>query len=57
MEILHLVRSVPDAATEIMMEALSHQKRSVVIKLYEKNLDWDGILDAIFDSKRIVSWW
>lgn len=57
MDILHILRSVPDMTTEEMVHALSDQKRSGLIRLYETKIEWDEIVDAIFDSKRIVCWW
>ena len=35
MDILHILRSAPDATTEKMMSELSNDERSAVIKLYE----------------------
>jgi hypothetical protein len=57
MDILHILRSAPDAATEKMMSELSSDERSDVIKLYEENIDWDAVVDALFSHDRVVCWW
>jgi hypothetical protein len=57
MDILHIVRSAPDAATEKMMSELSNDERSGVIRLYEAGIDWDGVVDALFSHDKVVCWW
>lgn len=57
MDILHILRSAPDAAIEKMMSELSNHERSSVIKLYEAGIDWDGVVDALFSHDRVVCWW
>lgn len=57
MDILHILRSLPDTETEKMISELSRDRRSNIIKLYEKNTDWEGIIDAIFAHERVVCWW
>ena len=57
MDILHILRSAPNAATEKMMVELSKDEGNGVIKLYEADIDWDSVVDAIFRHDRVVCWW
>jgi hypothetical protein len=57
MDILHILRSAPDATTEKMMSELSNDERSAVIKLYEAGIDWEGVVDALFNHDKVVCWW
>jgi hypothetical protein len=57
MDILHILRSAPDAVIEKMMSELSNDERSGVIKLYEAGIDWGGVVDALFSHDRVVCWW
>lgn len=57
MDILHILRSVPDAAIEKMMAELSNSGRANIIKLYEADIDWENVVDAIFSHNRVICWW
>lgn len=57
MDILHILRSAPDAATEKMMAELSNDQQADVVKLYARDVDWESVVDKIFAHKRVVCWW
>lgn len=57
MDILHILRSAPDTATEKMIFELSNDERSGVVKLYEEGIDWDVVVDSLFSHDRVVCWW
>lgn len=57
MDILHILRSAPDAATEKMMAELSNDQQADVVKLYARDIDWESVVDKIFAHKRVVCWW
>lgn len=56
-EILHILRSAPDDGTRKMMSELSNDGHADVIKLYDTNTNWEGVVDAIFSHNRVVCWW
>jgi Ca2+-binding EF-hand superfamily protein len=56
-DLLHILRSVPDDETQKMMAELSADVDADVIKLYNAEMDWEEVVDAIFSHSRIVCWW
>lgn len=57
MDILYIMRSEPDLATEKLMSELSADEHTSVIKLFQGDIDWDGVVEAIFSHARVVCWW
>lgn len=55
--LLHILRSVPDAGTQKIMAELSTDENADVIKLYDAEKNWDEVIDAIFSHSRVVCWW
>ncbi len=53
---LHLLRSKPDEVTEKILN-LAKQENDKIIKLYEDNVDWEKLIDEIFEFDRVISWW
>lgn len=57
MDILHILRSKPDAATEKLITELSPDGGADIIKLYQREIDWEGVVEAIFGHNRVICWW
>jgi hypothetical protein len=57
MDILHLLRSEPDVATEKLISDLSADGRVSIIKLFHGDIDWEGVIEAIYSHTRVVCWW
>ena len=59
--ILHLLRTEPDEMQRILMESLSKGETNLEIPLYGKdgdeNVDYDEIIDLIFEYDQVIAWW
>lgn len=57
MKLLHILKSEPDGNTKRLIEILSEEEDSTFFPLYEGKVDYDKLLDLIFDHDRVISWW
>lgn len=57
MKILHIMRTQPDDMVALFIKETSqgHDTRSV--PLYQVPVDYDRLVQDIFDSDRVFSWW
>ena len=56
MKVLHIFRSEPDENVKELMKPFSDQDEKKTA-LYETNVDWDILVDDIFSSDKVISWW
>lgn len=56
MRVLHMLRSLPDQDVRNLMEAFSEWEETT-IALYDDNVNWDSLVDDIFSSDTVISWW
>ncbi len=56
MKVLHIFRSKPDENVKEIMEPFSDQDEKKTA-LYEPDVDWDILVDDIFSSDKVISWW
>jgi hypothetical protein len=56
MQILHILRSKPDETVVALMEPLAGLDGKTVA-LFEDDVDWDALVDDIFASEKVISWW
>ncbi|MCP4604705.1 MAG: hypothetical protein GY847_29990 [Proteobacteria bacterium] len=57
MKILHIFRTEPDVLVRNFINEVSKEKESAEVPLYEEATDYDQLLEAIFESDRVISWW
>lgn len=57
MKILHILKSEPDGNTKKLIEILSAGQDSELFPLYKGEVDYDKLLDLIFERDRVISWW
>jgi hypothetical protein len=57
MTILHLLRSDPDDLTRAFIDEVSENKESKEICLYREPVDYDNLIQDIFESDQMISWW
>jgi hypothetical protein len=57
MKILHVLKSEPDQNTKTLIDLLSEGEESMQFNLYEKESDYEKLIDLVFESDQIVSWW
>jgi len=56
MKVLHIFRSRPDETVNALMAPFSDQEEKKTV-LYESEVDWDQLVDDIFESDKVISWW
>ena len=57
MKLLHIIKSEADHNTTTLMNALSEGKETTTVALYEESPDYETLIDLIFASDQVVSWW
>ncbi len=60
-KILHLLKTEPDEMQRTLMDQLSTGSLNLEIPLYEidgeENVDYDEIIDLIFQHDQVITWW
>ena len=56
MKVLHILKSEPDEAVEQLMAAFDGADVTT-IAVYEGDVDWEGLVDGIFASDKVICWW
>jgi len=56
MQILHILRTQPDETVTSLKKSFSDQEGKTVV-LYERDVDWETLVDDIFAAEKIISWW
>jgi hypothetical protein len=57
MKLLHVFRSEPSADVLKMADILSEGNETVRFDLFQKEVDYDRLVDLIFSCDKTVSWW
>ena len=57
MEILHLLRSLPNETVEKLMVNITNGDRSRVVELFKEDIDWNLLVDDIMSSDKVICWW
>jgi hypothetical protein len=56
MEVLHICRTLPDETVSTLIQEVSGPEARI-LHLYVDDVDWEEVVDAIFDSEKVISWW
>ena len=56
MQILHILRTRPGETVASRMKSFSGQEGKMVA-LYGGEVDWEALVDDIFDAEKVISWW
>ena len=54
--VLHILRTEPDDEVRELMEVFAEDE-STTIALYDDEVDWPGLVDAIFAAEKTICWW
>ena len=57
MKILHILKSEPDVNTKAFMKILSDEKEPIVFPLYVTDVDYERLIDLIFEYDTVITWW
>lgn len=56
MSTLHIFRSEPDEQVHELIRSIAHDEIRQ-IALYEEDVDYDQMVDALFSHDQVISWW
>ena len=56
MKVLHILKSPPDESMRELFEEISKDTVVSVVELYDKNLDWQALVNDILEHDQIVYW-
>lgn len=57
MTFLHILRSEPDEVARSLMQGLSGAGTNRQVALYNGPVDYDKLVQDIFQSDRVICWW
>ncbi len=57
MTLLHIFRSEPDELVRRFVQGMSAGKRVREVALYRGPVDYAQLLEAIFQSDKVICWW
>ncbi len=57
MKILHILRSEPDDQIRELIRSMSEGDEIKEVKLYEGSIDYNELVELIFNHEKVVSWW
>ena len=57
MKILHILRSEPDQMTRSLILQSFEDAQNIEIPLYQENVNYDDLVENIFLSEKVISWW
>jgi hypothetical protein len=57
MKLLHILKSEPDEVTKTLMTRLSEGNEVHELKMYNGDVDYDKLVELVFEHDKVVSWW
>ena len=57
MKILHILKTKPDYITKTLMDHVTSGKDVTIFRLYDEQVDYEKLIDLIFEHDKTVSWW
>jgi len=57
MKILHILRSEPTEQVRRFIQGMSRGRSSQEVPLYQAPVDYDRLVQDIFQADRVICWW
>lgn len=57
MKILHIFKKKPDEETKKLVELMSEGKETKTFELYKENVNYEQLIDLLFECDKTVTWW
>jgi len=57
MKILHIQKSEPDAILTKLMKSISEGNDVQQFELYKGDVDYDKLVELVFNHDKVISWW
>jgi hypothetical protein len=55
--VLHILKTKPDEIQNHLISDLCKGRKCVQIPLFEENVDYEALVDLIFECEEVVTWW
>ena len=57
MKILHVFKSEPDTVIKKLMEPLSKDNEAREFEMYQRDVDYDKLVELVFENDKVICWW
>jgi hypothetical protein len=57
MKTLHILKTEPDKDTRLLIDTLLQGEESSLFKMYDEPVDYEKMIELIFECDKTVSWW
>jgi len=57
MKVLHIYKTQPDEMTKTLVRTLSEGEQVTEFDLFRGDVDYEKLLDLIFDHDKVITWW
>ena len=57
MKLLHVLKSEPDEIIKTLMKSSSEGNDVQQFELFAKDVDYDKLVELIFENDKVISWW
>jgi len=57
MKVLHIYKTEPDQTTKTLVNILSEGQEATEFELFKDDVDYEKLLDLIFEHDKVVTWW
>jgi hypothetical protein len=57
MKTLHILKTEPDNNTRALIDSISQGEESAIFRIYDENVDYEKLIELIFEYDKTVSWW
>ena len=57
MRVLHIYKTEPDQTTKTLVNILSEGQEATEFELFKDDVDYERLLDLIFEHDKVVTWW
>ena len=57
MKLLHVLKSEPDEIIKTLMKSSSEGNDVQQFELFANDVDYDKLVELIFENDKVISWW
>jgi hypothetical protein len=57
MRYLHILRSEPDDQARALIDEISGDNEQTQVALYSRGVDYDALVQQVFDNDKVICWW
>lgn len=57
MKLLFIYKTEPDEVTKVLSKKLGEGNEVIEFNLFENNVDYNKLLDLVFEADKVITWW